>query len=165
MAFRNKLQSLVRCFRRALNEKRDAAQVEVITVPTFRRLALCTLDVGLDQSRGYRAHNTCRNLVLQIEDFVQVAFELVRPQMGTSRSVDELPRDPHASTRFAHTAFQYVANTKFASYLLDVDGLTFEVNDELRAITNSDLKRDSAVMMSSTIPSAKYSCSGSPLMF
>src|SRR5215470_11842350 len=36
---------------------------------------------------------------------------------------------------------------------------------ELRAITNSDLKRDSAVMMSSTMPSAKYSCSGSPLMF
>ena len=36
---------------------------------------------------------------------------------------------------------------------------------ELRAITNSDLKRDSAAMMSSTIPSAKYSCSGSPLMF
>ena len=37
------------------------------------------------------------------------------------------------------------------------------MNDELRAITNSDLKRDSAVMMSSTTPSAKYSCSGSPL--
>jgi hypothetical protein len=35
---------------------------------------------------------------------------------------------------------------------------------ELRAITNSDLKCDNAVMMSSTIPSAKYSCSGSPLM-
>ena len=32
-------------------------------------------------------------------------------------------------------------------------------------MTNSDLKRDSAVMMSSTMPSAKYSCSGSPLMF
>src|SRR5215510_14598504 len=38
------------------------------------------------------------------------------------------------------------------------------VNEELRAITNKDLKRDSAVMISSTIPSAKYSCSGSPLM-
>jgi hypothetical protein len=39
------------------------------------------------------------------------------------------------------------------------------LNDELRAITNSDLKRDSAVMMSSTRPSAKYSCSGSALLF
>src|SRR5215471_21004885 len=34
---------------------------------------------------------------------------------------------------------------------------------ELRAITNRPEKRDSAVMISSTIPSAKYSCSGSPL--
>src|SRR6267154_3947981 len=30
-------------------------------------------------------------------------------------------------------------------------------------MTNSALKRDRAVMMSSTIPSAKYSCSGSEL--
>src|SRR5215471_5269394 len=36
---------------------------------------------------------------------------------------------------------------------------------ELRAITNRPEKRDSAVMISSTIPSAKYSCSGSPLRF
>ena len=36
---------------------------------------------------------------------------------------------------------------------------------ELRAITNSHLIRDSAVMMSSTMPSTKYSCSGSPLIF
>lgn len=36
---------------------------------------------------------------------------------------------------------------------------------ELRAFTNSDLNRDSAVMMSSTMPSAKCSCPASPLMF
>ena len=35
---------------------------------------------------------------------------------------------------------------------------------ELRAITNSQRMRDRAVMISSTMPSAKYSCSGSPLM-
>src|SRR5215471_18231601 len=39
-----------------------------------------------------------------------------------------------------------------------------KVKLELRAITNSDLKRESAVMISSTIPSAKYSCSRSSLM-
>jgi hypothetical protein len=33
---------------------------------------------------------------------------------------------------------------------------------ELRAITNRPLKRESAVMMSSPMPSLKYSCSGSP---
>jgi hypothetical protein len=36
---------------------------------------------------------------------------------------------------------------------------------ELRAITNSHLIRDSPVMISSTIPSAKYSCAESSLMF
>ena len=33
---------------------------------------------------------------------------------------------------------------------------------ELRAITNKSEKRDNSVIMSSEIPSAKYSCSGSP---
>jgi len=36
---------------------------------------------------------------------------------------------------------------------------------ELRAMTNSHRMRESAVMISSTMPSAKYSCSGSPLIF
>src|SRR4051812_6766296 len=36
--------------------------------------------------------------------------------------------------------------------------------DELRAITNSDRNRDNSVMMSSVMPSVKYSCSGSSLM-
>jgi hypothetical protein len=39
------------------------------------------------------------------------------------------------------------------------------VNVLLRAITNSQRMRLSAVMISSTMPSAKYSCSGSPDMF
>ena len=36
---------------------------------------------------------------------------------------------------------------------------------ELRAMTNKKFKRESAVMMSSATPSAKYSCSRSPDMF
>ena len=39
------------------------------------------------------------------------------------------------------------------------------VNDELRAITARFDSCDRSVMMSSEIPSLKYSCSGSPLMF
>ena len=38
------------------------------------------------------------------------------------------------------------------------------MKDELRAITKNQRTRDSAVMMSSLIPSEKYSCSPSPLM-
>jgi hypothetical protein len=36
---------------------------------------------------------------------------------------------------------------------------------ELRSMTKSQRMRDSAVMISSTMPSTKYSCSGSPDMF
>jgi hypothetical protein len=36
---------------------------------------------------------------------------------------------------------------------------------ELRAMTKKSRTRHSAAVMSSTMPSAKYSCSGSPLMF
>jgi hypothetical protein len=39
------------------------------------------------------------------------------------------------------------------------------VNEELRAITRNQRNLESAVMMSSLMPSEKYSCSGSPLMF
>ncbi len=38
------------------------------------------------------------------------------------------------------------------------------MNEELRAITKNQRSFDSAVMMSSLMPSEKYSCSGSPLM-
>ncbi len=38
------------------------------------------------------------------------------------------------------------------------------MKDELRAITKNQRSLDSAVMMSSLMPSEKYSCSGSPLM-
>src|SRR5260221_438575 len=38
------------------------------------------------------------------------------------------------------------------------------MKDELRAITRNQRSFDSAVMMSSLMPSEKYSCSGSPLM-
>jgi len=38
------------------------------------------------------------------------------------------------------------------------------VNDELRAMTKNQRSFDKPVMMSSEMPSAKYSCSGSPLI-
>src|SRR5215831_5365034 len=40
--------------------------------------------------------------------------------------------------------------------------LPLNVKLELRAITNNHLNRERAVVISSTMPSAKYSCSGSP---
>ena len=58
----------------------------------------------------------------------------------------------------------YIADAKVASDLFHIDGVALVVKLELRAMTKSQRMRDSAVMISSTIPSAKYSCSGSPLI-
>jgi hypothetical protein len=44
-------------------------------------------------------------------------------------------------------------------------GWPLKAKVELRAMTKSHLMRERPVMMSSTIPSVKYSCSESPLMF
>ena len=42
---------------------------------------------------------------------------------------------------------------------------SLSVKDELRAITKNQCHLDNEVMISSVIPSAKYSCSGSSLIF
>jgi hypothetical protein len=49
--------------------------------------------------------------------------------------------------------------------LANVSDLPLQAKLELRTITNSALVRDNAMMISSTMPSSKYSCFGSPLMF
>jgi hypothetical protein len=52
----------------------------------------------------------------------------------------------------------HIAHTQIAADLAHAGGKL-----ELRAMTNSSEKRDSSVMMSSTMPSTRYSCSGREL--
>jgi len=75
-------------------------------------------------------------------------------QGGLDRSDSEL-----------HAALKHLAHAELASDLTNVRQLALVGELELRAITNSNLKRASAMMMFSTMPSVKYSCSGSPLRF
>jgi len=63
---------------------------------------------------------------------------------------------------FRTDASKNVTNAEFTSDLLYIDGVPLYVNEELRANTNSDLKRDKAVMMSTT-PSAKYNRPAIPI--
>ena len=79
--------------------------------------------------------------------------------------VDQLRGDAHPISGFAHRAFEHVAHPELAADLLHIDSWPLYVKLELRAMTNSHRMRDSAVMISSTMPSTKYSCSGSPLIF
>ena len=78
-------------------------------------------------------------------------------------SVDQLPVNADPVADFAHAAFEHIAYAKFAGDLLHIDIFTFVRKTGISRDDEEPLIRDSAVMMSSTVPSAKYSCSGSPL--
>jgi hypothetical protein len=59
---------------------------------------------------------------------------------------------------------KWFAATVLALILVLPDGGAIAGSSRLGAMTNSEGYRESAVMMSSAIPSAKNSCSGSGLM-
>ena len=101
---------------------RHAAQVVVVGVQAFRRLALGALDLGPFELRRDRADDAFRDLVLQFEDVVERAFEALRPEMRAGRGVDQLPGDAHPVAGLAHAAFQHVAHAKLAADLLHVHG-------------------------------------------
>src|SRR5437867_9535907 len=83
--------------------------------------------------------------------------------MRVCNRIDQLPCDANFPRRLPHRPLEDIAHAEPSPDFLESTARPLKVKLELRAITNSDLKRDSAVMMSSTIPSAKYSCSGSEL--
>ena len=79
--------------------------------------------------------------------------------------VDQLARDAYLIDRSAHAAFKHIADTQFLADLFNIDGLAFVGKAGIAGDYKQGLKRDRAVMMSSTMPSAKYFYSGSPDMF
>src|SRR5215207_1089849 len=101
---------------------RHAAQVAVVGVQAFRRLALDSFDFRLFQLRPYRTHHARGHLVLQIEDIFNLAVETINPQVGTGRGIDELARNAHAVARLTYAAFENVAHPELASHLFYVDG-------------------------------------------
>jgi hypothetical protein len=143
----------------------QTAQIEGIGIETLGRLALGTLDLGFFNRWRDRPDNALSHLVLQTEDVAEPAIKPVRPKMCPGGGIDKLSRDAHSVCRFANAPFQHVTHPSSRPTTFTSTARPLYVKLELRAITSSDLKRDSAVMMSSTIPSAKYSCSESPDMF
>src|SRR5271166_4244135 len=78
--------------------------------------------------------------------------------------IDQLCSDAYATGGLAHRAFKHIAHAKLPPDLLHVDRLALVRKARIRAMTKSQRMRESAVMISSAMPSAKYSCSGSPLI-
>ena len=142
------------------------AQIEVvgreIVGGTFRRSA----NFGCLQSRFNHTCDADRHLVLKLEYVFERTVEPIGPEMRASSCIDQLPGDAHPLACLANRAFQHVSDTEFATDLLHVDRLAFV--GEGRIPGDDEQPTDaamSAVMISSTMPSAKYSCSGSPLIF
>ena len=105
-----------------LMQIRHAAQVVVVGVEAFRRLAPCALDLRPLELRGDCPDDARGQLILQLEDVVEGAFEAVGPDMRPGRRIDELARDAHAVRRLAQAALQHIAHAELAAHLLRIHG-------------------------------------------
>src|SRR5580693_9660827 len=78
--------------------------------------------------------------------------------------VDQLRGDADPAARFAHRAFENIAHTQFAADRLHIDRLALV--GEARIAGDDEEPADAGECRNdlSTMPSAKYSCSGSPLI-
>ena len=85
----------------------------------------CPLNLGTVQFRRDCPDNFLRYFVLQFENIFGCTVKSIRPKMGSSRGVDKLSGNPHATTGLADATFKHIVHTKLASYLLDVDGFAF----------------------------------------
>ena len=105
------------------------AQYAVIGLQVLWWLPLHALDLCPEEIWLYCRDHPGGDLFLQIEHVHQCAVEPIGPDVRTSGSVNQLARNPQALSGFA--------------------------NAEFRAITNSERTRARAVVISSTMPSAK----------
>ena len=107
-----------------------------------------------------RRHDGLADLVLQGEDVGEVAVVALGPDVVAGRAVDQLGGDPHPAAGLAHAAFEHVADAQLARHLgARSTLLPLKVKAVLRATTESAETLERSVMMSSLIPSLKYSCS------
>ena len=96
---------------------------------------------------------------------VAFIFADLIPEVGASLSLDQLRGDAHSPAGLAHRALEQIAHAQLRTIRLTSTACPLYAKLELAAMTNSQRMRASAVIISSTMPSVKYSCSGSPLRF
>ncbi len=81
---------------------------------------LDVLDLDLEGAR-----QTGDDLVLQLQEVGALGIELIGPDMGAGRGVDELRVDPHVGPVMLLAALERVADAKVVMELLYVDILAF----------------------------------------
>ena len=78
--------------------------------------------VGQASGTGVGLVHALGHSILQIEDVLNAAVEMICPEMRAASAVDELRRDAHPLCCFAHATFEHIAHTQFTPDLLHVDG-------------------------------------------
>src|SRR5687768_9995005 len=61
--------------------QRESTQEQIVRIDTFRRLAVCALDLCMTQPRFNGADDARGNAVLEFEDIAQCAVVAVGPEM------------------------------------------------------------------------------------
>ena len=103
-------------------QRRRAAQIEIVAFEFLRGLVPRPLELGLLEPRRDQADDAGRDLVLQAEYILELAFEPVRPDMGAARGLDQLTGNADPVAGPADAALEHIAHAEFAADLLDVDG-------------------------------------------
>jgi hypothetical protein len=102
----------------------QAAQDIIICDEALRRLAFRQLGTGRFHPSSHRCHDRAHDLVLDREDVFQFTVIRLRPQMSTSRRIDELCSDANSIARPAYAALHYELHAQPLSDFSDVNPLT-----------------------------------------
>ena len=150
---------------RKAHHMRQRSEIEIVSAQALRSFPAGPLDLQFSETWLDDADHPIGNLILKIKYVLRCAVEFIGPEMGAGLGFDQLRRDAHRAPDLRTPPSKTYRTPSSRPTCRTSTGLPLYMKLELRAITNSHLMRDNPVVMSSTIPSAKYSCSGSPLMF
>src|SRR5207249_9485465 len=123
-----------------------------------RRLAAVQRDLQPSRDRF-------RDLILDSEDVGHVAVVALRPEMVAIAHFHQLDGDPEAIPSLADAPLSTIATLSFAPTSARSTARPRNAMDDVRAATRRPASWASALLISSAIPSLRYSNSGSPLGF
>src|SRR5262249_2774753 len=126
----------------------------------FTAKAFCSIKLRLDCR-----HHSLGDVVLHRKDVGQLTIVSLSPNIIAGFCFNHLHNNAHPVSTSSHRAFQNITHAEFKADLLYVDFPSFVGKARIAGDHEEPADFESAVMISSTMPSAKYSCSGSPLMF
>ena len=123
------------------------------------RIARC--DLGATNAWLEHARDSGRDPILQLEYIGHDAVVPVGPDMVAGLGFDQLARDAQLPERPAHAAFKNVTDAEPPSDVADIHALALEGEGRVARDHEQGTEARKAVVISSTIPSANHSVSGS----